>query len=331
MLLETKSGLRATFLQHLFPSDRLVSSVNKDAPPAPTWALLARAASENGMNDNLIACPNVISDFEEMDQMMEKTSISGSGGALMSIIRSLFDDTRPGITTTKGRAKVAELGYLSILGSMTPSIWRKSLEGKDSYGTGLGGRFNLVASNETRTSGMLTPIDVSDLRQQFEKLFTKLDGFAQLVSVDPNAKGLMQRWWEGKSKSFFNRVNVITARKALHMAWVTGQSVITEGMMSRAIELAEYLIGVRQAFAVVQGEEKAAIAENRVLQVLLNIQPKAASLAQIVAILDGVMARSTTFRALEALVTNGEVEKITRPGSSKSRGKSYFVYRILGE
>lgn len=321
------SGKGTTYrrVHPLFEPSRLMTQVGEQ-PPLPCAALLARAASENGLNDALLTHPHVISDFEEMDQMMEKTRIEGSGGALMSCIRSLFDDTRPGLTTSKGRPVIAELGYFSLLGSMTHSLWRKAMEGRDSYGSGLGGRFNLVATNEDRTAAILMTPDFSPHRKALDAKLAALDSSPQMIGIEPAAQKLLAEWWEGKNKPFHNRVNVIAGRKALHLAWITGQPSITLETMRKAIQLAEYLVAIRTAFAVAQGEERAAITENRVLQILGSISPKAASAKNLVRLLDGLMSRRSVYGSLQSLVETAEVEK-HEVRDTKS-GRKYSVFRL---
>jgi len=315
-------------IHQLFEAFRLLDALKKDEPPRPCSALLARPASENGLNESLLSHPCVISDFEEMDKLFEKTRVENSGGSLMSTIRTLFDDTRTGISTCKGRPEAATLGYFSLLGAMTPSLWKQALEGKDSYGSGLGGRLNILATNDKRATAMLTPVDFSPYRKALEKKFSALDGSCQSIGVDRDARALLVDWWADKySNPYCNRVNVITGRKALHMAWVTGHPTITREIMEKCIQLGDYLIAVREAYAVTKGEDKSAIGENRVLQILESMKPKAMTLKQIVLLLDGLMSRTGVYRALESLANSREVEKLTVKKDGK---KPYVVYRKAG-
>jgi hypothetical protein len=121
-------------------------------------------------------------------------------------------------------------------------------------------------------------------------------------------------------------VNVITHRKALHLAWIRGLPVITAEIMQQAIRLADYLVAVRDAFAVVPGEDKTAICENRIINVLRQINPKAVRPKQVVGLLGGLASRNTVLRALESLVISGEAEKIVRKDSSSK--KPYAVFRL---
>lgn len=319
------TGKGTTFrrMRRLFPDSRLFAQADKENLPHPCSALTTRAASENGMNDALLQYPHVLSDFEEMDTLMEKTAIAGSGGSLMSVIRSLFDDVRPGLTTAKGRPKVAELGYFSLLGAMTPNIWRRAMEGTDPYGTGLGGRFNIVASTETRTSEMLLTMDFSDLHKEIEAKLTRLDADVYCVSIDPLAQKLLAEWWKDKRFSIYNRVNVIICRKALHMAWLRGSYCITPDIMERAIALGDYLTQVRTVFASVSGEEPAALNENRVMQLLTSVYPKGIRQSRIHGLLDGIISRSTIYRVLQALQGTGEIDVFVK---KDSRG-TYKVFR----
>jgi hypothetical protein len=272
---------------------------------------------------------SVILAFEEMDKLMEKTRIQGSGGSLMSIIRGLFDDIVPEITTCKGRDVVATVGYLALLGAMTPNLWRRALEGQDSYGTGLGGRFNLVATNEDRLAPSLMPMDLGDLHNTLDRKFFELEASPQLsLCPEEAAFKVLNEWWGDKYKGqqHYNRVNVITHRKALHLAWIRGLPVITAEIMRQAIQLAEYLVAVRDAFAVTKGEDKTAIGENRVLHILKRIQPKAVRISQVVELLDGVMSRASIYRAFESLVASDEAEKIVKKDDSCKR--PYAVFRL---
>lgn len=322
-------GKGTTFrrLRHLVPPNRMLDAVTDSTAihSSSSMALLARAGSEPALNDALLACNRVCLDFEEMDRMMEKTRIEGSGGALMSVIRTLFDDTHPGITTTSQRKIVAPIGYLSLLGAMTPSLWRQSMEGRDSYGSGLGGRFNLVATNVNETAATLRTMNAGDLQSTLDKKLADLERSALTIPTESAACDVLDEWWEqSKGRPHYNRVNVITHRKALHLAWMHGVPVITREIMLDAVRLADYLVGVRDAFAVTKGEDRTAIGENRVMHILKQISPKWVGSKKVVELLDGLMSRASVFRALEALVGSGEAEKQTIQQQGLRR---YGVYR----
>ena len=322
-------GKGTTFrrIRKFAPSLRLLNAVPENFIPSCS-VLADRAGSENGLNDALLNCPRVIEEFEELDRMMEKTEIKGSGKALMSIIRTCFDDTVPGITTTAGRPVAANLAFLSLLGAITPSLWRSAMEGRDSYGSGLGGRFNLVASNEDRTASTLTSMQLGDLQDQLERKFVELESHDTTIPTEKGALKVLDDWWTANSrgKPHYNRVNVITHRKALHLAWIRGLPIITAEIMGQAIQLADYLIGVREAFAVAPGEDKTAICENRIMNVLRQISPKAVRPKQVVELLGCMASRNTVLRALDSLAGSGEAEKIVRKDASSKR--PYAVFRL---
>jgi hypothetical protein len=119
MLAPPGIGKGTTFrrIRSFAPSSRLLTMVSEENVPRAgnCIAVFGRAGSEPGLNDLLMAWPHVILDFEELDRMMEKTRIDKSGGAFMSVIRTLFDDIVPGITTTGERKEAASVGYLSLL------------------------------------------------------------------------------------------------------------------------------------------------------------------------------------------------------------------------
>ena len=102
------------------------------------------------------------------------------------------------------------------------------MEGRDSYGSGLGGRFNLIASNEDRTASTLMNMDICDLETRLENVFRKLDGEPTIIDTDESALKLLNEWWNDNSrgKPHYNRVNVIAHRKALHLAWIRGLTVL---------------------------------------------------------------------------------------------------------
>jgi hypothetical protein len=322
-------GKGTTFrrIRKFAPSLRLLNAVPEKFVPSCS-ALADRAGSENGLNDALLNCPRVIEEFEELDRLMEKTSIVGSGKALMSIIRTCFDDTVPGITTTAGRPVAANLAFLSLLGAITPSLWRSAMEGRDSYGSGLGGRFNLVASNEDRTASTLTSMQLGDLQDQLERKFVELESHDTTIPTERAALKVLDEWWiaNSRGKPHYNRVNVITHRKALHLAWIRGLPIITAEIMQQAIQLADYLVAVRDVFAVAPGEDRTAICENRILNVLRQISPKAVRPKQVVELLDCLASRNTVLRALDSLANSGEAEKIVRKDASSK--KPYAVFRL---
>jgi hypothetical protein len=325
-------GKGSTFgrIRELFPVQRLLRKVDPEKAPRNCSALVNASASENGLNDALLACSRVIQEFEEVDRLLEKTEIQGSGGALMSIIRTCFDDTVPGITTCAGRDVVADIAFLSIMGGTTPSLWRKMMEGRDSYGSGLGGRFNLVASTENRTEGFMPDMDLGDLHAHLEAKFNKLEvesESAGVITTAPDAIELLKEWWRDNAtgKPHYNRVNVIAHRKALHLAWMRNAPIITREIMADALKLGAYLVAIRDAYAVVKGEDKSAINENRVLHILRQIKPYALRVTRLVDLLDGQMSRSSITRALDSLTAAGEIEKLTVKGD----GRSMSVYRVI--
>lgn len=323
-------GKGTTFqrIREFAPRGRALKDVKEGVMPPACSVLVDHAGSENGLNDALLKHSRVIEEFEELDRMFEKTEIKGAGKALMSIIRTCFDDTEPGITTTAGRPVAADLAYLSLLGAMTPSLWRQAMEGRDSYGSGLGGRFNLVASNNTGTMFMLEDQDLGHLPEIMEKKFAALDAEMLTIPTEQAAKNVLRDWWNDNSegKAHYNRINVIAHRKALHLAWIRGLPIITEEIMLHALQLADYLVGVREAFSVSKGEDQTAINENRVMHILRRIAPKAVRTSQIVTLMDGLMSRAAVFRALETLAGSGEVDKIVRKDASAK--KPYAVYRL---
>lgn len=324
-------GKGTTFkrIRVIMPPHRLYSVVSDKVMPPPCSALMCSVASENGLNAALLQRPSVILDMEELDLLFEKTGIQGSGGSLMSIIRTCHDDTNPRISTCKGRSEVATVAYLSLLGGMTPALWRKAMEGKDSYGSGLGGRFNLVATNETRIKSSLKRMDVGSLHEVLDARLAVLEN-SNLTTIPTEAAALhvLDEWWGDnfKGQPHYNRVNMIAHRKALHLAWVRDLPVITPEIMRHALQLAEYLVAVREVYAVTKGEDKTAIGENRVMHILRQITPKAVRGSQIVDLLDGVMSRASVFRALKALVESGEAEAVTLKDKT-SCDKPYNVYR----
>lgn len=200
------------------------------------------------------------------------------------------------------------------------------MEGRDSYGSGLGGRFNLVASTETRTEGFMADMVMEDLQDRLEAKFKTLDGQTLTIPIAPNAITLLREWWSDNSpgKPHYNRVNVISHRKALHLAWVRGEQVITREIMADALRLGDYLVAIRDAYAVVKGEDRSAINENRVLHVLKRIAPKGVRVTRMVDLLDGLMSRASVYRALESLVSVGAADKFTVRGE----GRPYGVYRV---
>jgi hypothetical protein len=324
-------GKGTTFrrLRKLAPPHRMLDAVTDSNVPhtAASVALLASAGSEPGLNDALLAWKCVCLDFEEMDRLMEKTRIDNSGGALMSVIRTLFDDIHPGITTTGKRTIVAPVGYLSLLGAMTPSLWRQAMEGRDSYGSGLGGRFNLVATNVSESAASLTPMDIGDLQSTLDRKLADLEHNALTIPTDKPALDVLTDWWQqSKGQPHYNRVNVILHRKALHLAWLRGLPVITKEVMLQALRLGDYLVAVRHAFSPTKGEDRTAIGENRVLHILSQIAPKAVSSKRVVELLDGLMSRASVQRALDSLVSSGEAEKVEVKREGQRR---YAVFRCL--
>jgi hypothetical protein len=312
----------------LAPPNRMLDAVTESNTPSTNAcvALLARAGSEPALNDAMLACNRVCMDCEEMDTMMEKTRIEGSGGALMSVIRTLFDDTHPGFTTTSKRTVVAPVGYLSLLGAMTPSLWRRAMEGRDAYGSGLGGRFNLVATNVDESVSTLLPMDMGDLTNMLDAKLAELERNPLTIPTEQPALDVLAEWWaQSRGKPHYNRVNVITHRKALHIAWLRGLPIITKEVMLQAVQLADYLVGVREAFAVVKGEDRTAIGENRVMHILRQIAPKWVSTKKVVELLEGLMSRASVYRALESLSTSGEAEK---QEIKKTGARTYAVYRV---
>ncbi len=320
-----KGSAQNLVLDRMLQAVRLSSTFFSETNiPRPCSALLARAASEAGLNIAFGNHPSVLFDLEEMDQLMEKTSIQGSGKSLLGVIRNLHDSERPGFSIASKRTDIAPLGRLSILGSMTPSIWRDAMQGKDAYGTGIGGRLNLIVTGPVKTKAQLRWPDFSDLAEQLERKFFALDGGPIRMTQEPEADAVFSRWWESLTSGQWGRacgrVNVITQRKALHLAWMLGQTSITADVAEKAVLLGNYLVEARQSVMVEEGGEKQAVNENVVLAALRDAYPKALSAATIAANVSHSMSRRSVYNALNTLVETLEARKI------KPTGKNGWLY-----
>jgi len=320
-----------TMLQPVRLSSTFFSEANL---PRPCSALLARAASEAGLNIAFCNHASVLFDLEEIDQLMEKTSIQGSGKSLLGVIRNLHDSERPGFSIASKRTDIAPLGRLSILGSMTPSIWRDAMQGKDAYGTGIGGRLNLIVTGPVKTKAQLRWPDFGDLAERLEQKFFALDAGPIRMTQEPEADAVFSRWWEtltsGQWGRACGRVNVITQRKALHLAWMLGQTSITADVAEKAILLGNYLVEARQSVMVEEGGEKQAVNENVVLAAVRDAHPKALSAATICVFVDHAMSRRSIYNALSMLVETGEVRKIKGAPGKNGRPATLYVWNLVG-
>ena len=77
-------------------------------------------ASENAAIDAALKCARLLNVPPEFGSLVDKSSILGAGAALLELMLAAWDTTFAKFSTAKGRTKVPERVFLSILTSIQP-------------------------------------------------------------------------------------------------------------------------------------------------------------------------------------------------------------------
>ncbi len=246
-----------------------------------TGAVLSNAGSDVGLFYAASACPRVLLAPSEFSEFLSKSKIENS--ALPSIIRELFDSTWFTPTTTAKR-KAAEMPRrcsLSMLTSTQLKTFSDALAIHGGLGSGLLSRLTLVSNEEKRTvAGLIHPIMGETAKHLFERI-AELEENYETIDVSPEAASQLEAWWqdlqqkrdEEEDEEILTRLNVLTLRNALHLAWLHESVRISIDDMENAIALGEYQLAQRRALIVAAADNPLASHQMKILMFLKRHGP----------------------------------------------------------
>ena len=127
-------------------------------------AVETNAGSEPGLYEAGMKCARVLLNPAEFDSLLSKTHIEGSGPALLSQLRELFDSrfVVPSITSRRKMKDVPRIIDLSLITSTQPGTFEEAIS--QGIGTGFLSRLTLVRNDETRRVGLLPEVSLRPIK-----------------------------------------------------------------------------------------------------------------------------------------------------------------------
>lgn len=249
----------------------------------PKWGhigtVLTNAGSEPGLYEAGMTCARVLLNPAELDGMMSKTHIQGSGAALLSQLRELFDSpwVVPSVTAGRKIKKVPKIMYLSLLTSTQPSTFEELIS--EGLGTGLLSRLTIVSNSEART---VPSLPHPCLRKFLNQIVTKLEGLENIAfraHVGSEANEVLNKWWAGImdvarshdtaiQREITTRLNIVVLRNAVHLAWLLNESTVSAETMRKACRLGDYQLSQRSALIGTPTENPIAKIQQKIRKVL---------------------------------------------------------------
>jgi hypothetical protein len=259
------SAIRGAMDLFRFEFERLTEESNADllwiVDQRPKWtnvgALASNAGSEPGLYQGAMVCPRLLLAPPELDSLLSKTHIEGSGAALLSQLRELWDSHFVNASVTQKRkiGDVPKICYLSLLTSTQPETFEELVSTGGGLGTGLLSRWTLIRNDETRT---VASLPVPNLRRVVTDLMKKIERLEKepyAVTFGREAEDVLNKWWAGvmevrqydgaNHREVTARLNIIVLRNALHLAWLADTREITAEIMRKATKLGDYQLSQR--------------------------------------------------------------------------------------
>ena len=295
--------------------------------------------------------------YDEVTTVIEKFSITGSGGSFLDMNNELFEYcpsvplsiTKDSKNDTFPRGEV----HNSILGCTTPLRWQNAFKKTNSDNSGFFQRLNVISNaSSDRVAQLLVP-DLSEIRDRFVRKIQPLEFQRVVVRQTPEATELFDKWyseklteWENVSDDIKGRIQVMVVRNASHLAWLMSGDDVTpdaekanepievscdEDIMNRAIALAEYEVRVRQLHKPIEADNPYAQIENAIERYFVENEGQPVTRRQLYRLLTANRHGSQIFdRCVMNLIQEGLMKIGDREGPKK-RGRKSQVLIWLGE
>jgi|GEM_PF-4621723 len=240
-------------------------------------------ASENAAIDAALKCSRLLNVPPEFGSLLDKSSISGAGAALLELMLAAWDTTFPKLSTAKGRTSVPSRLFLSILTSIQPDRL-----GGMQVASGLYSRCIWVTVPKLDVKANLAKVLYGDFQQRLFAKLLPLEKSPITIETSPEALHVLNTWFgDVKTRKYEDvqictRINIIALRKALVLAWLRNEEVITAEVMRAATRWCDWQLSVRSELFLSETDNDVARHQVRIRKALRKQPLTARALMHIV-------------------------------------------------
>jgi hypothetical protein len=226
----------------------------------------ANVASEVGLYPIAKDCSRVLLIPPEFSELLAKIRIEGS--ALPATICELFDTIyiAPSVSAKRAPKDLPSRCLLSMLSTTQAKKLQDALAMHGGLGEGLVSRITFIQNLETKTVAMMPKLKQGEWFQKLLKKLKRLDSRPEIFKIADDAHQMLSDWWQEimdsveENEEIVTRVNVLTLRNALHLAWLRSDPDERQDMfharsiskedMEKAIKLGDYQLALRRTVIV---------------------------------------------------------------------------------
>jgi len=315
-------------------------------------------ASDSGMKKNGFAKhARILQVYDEISILIEKFSITGSGGSFLDTINQMFEycPVYPQMSTKDDKLTnmPSREAHNSILGCTTPLRWQNAFGKTNTEQSGFFQRLNIITNASGERVSELHPPDLSDLRDRLVRKIQPLEFQMAEVVKTPEAIALQEEWHKAKRKEWENlpddikgRIETLLLRNISQISWLmSGEDVLPdasksdqplelvcdEDIIRRAIALAEYEIHARQFHRPIPGDNPYALLENSIERYFQENGGQDVNRSKLYRDLHAERHGELIYtKVLDGLVQRGTIKIGQREGDTR-RGRKALVVMWLGE
>lgn len=226
-------------------------------------------ASENAAIDAALNCSRLLNAPPEFGSLLDKSSITGAGAALLELMLAAWDTTFPKLSTAKGRKDVPSRLFLSIITSIQPDRL-----GGMQVTSGFYSRCIWLTVKPLNVTANLSKVDYGDFQKRLFAKLLPLDKSPITITTSPEAVEVLNTWFaDVKTRKFEDdqirtRINIIALRKALVLAWLRDEGVITAKTMEDATRFCDWQLSVRSELFLKETDNDIACHQMKILKAL---------------------------------------------------------------
>jgi len=271
-------------------------------------AMPVNVASENGAIDAALKCVRLLNVPPEFGSLLDKSSISGAGQALLELMLAAWDTTFPKLSTAKGRKEVPSRLFLSILTSIQPD----RLSGMQ-VTSGFYSRCIWISVKPLNVTANLPKVDYGYFQKRLFAKLLPLEKSPITISTSPEALDVLNTWFaDVKTRKYEDdqirtRINIIALRKALVLAWLKDEETITAQTMGDATKFCDWQLSVRSELFLRETDNDIACQQMKIKKALRK-KPLTSRVLKRTVHADRV-GTEIHERALKGLLLSGDVKK----------------------
>lgn len=265
-------------------------------------------ASENAAIDAALKCSRLLNVPPEFGSLLDKSSISGAGAALLELMLAAWDTTFPKLSTAKSRKDVPSRLFLSILTSIQPDRL-----GGMQVTSGFYSRCIWISVKPLNVTANLPKVDYGDFQKRLFAKLLPLEKSPTTITTSSEALNVLNAWFaDVKTRKYEDdqirtRINIIALRKALVLAWLKNQNTITAETMGAATRFCDWQLSVRSDLFLSEADNDVARHQLKIRKALRK-KPLTIRALKRATHADRV-GTEIHERALKGLVLSGDVKK----------------------